>query len=247
MSLAELDYPEVHFTRTGLKTVVCQVTFNPILRIGQEPPADFQELVRGAFPQFFKEESAEFRIAPGAAVEALPVEPAVWRFRSEDEAWTAGLAINFLSLETTGFRDFADFESRFSILEEALQSVYHIDHYVRVGLRYINIFTADDFPGGWQRKFNPQLLGPMADPVLGGQVRETRQAFVLAEGDWIIRVRHGTDNDQYRLDIDHATEAHVHAADLAERLRDFNRRTYQVFRWAISEELREEMEAKAHE
>jgi uncharacterized protein (TIGR04255 family) len=246
LSLAELDYPEVHFTRTGLKTVVCQVAFNPILRIGQELPADFQELVRGSFPRFFKEESAEFRIAPGGPVEAVPGGPGVWRFRSEDEAWTAGLGINFLSLETTGYRDFADFESRFCVLEEALQSVYHIDHYVRVGLRYINIFAPDDFPGGWQRKFNEQLLGPIADPVVGGQVRETRQVFVLGEGDWTIRVRHGTDNNQYRLDIDHATEAHVQATDLAERLRDFNRRAYQVFRWAISDELRGEMEANSN-
>jgi uncharacterized protein (TIGR04255 family) len=247
LSLADLDYPEVHFTRTGLKTVVCQVKFNPILRIGQEPPADFQDLVREAFPQFFKEESAEFRIAPGAPVEAVPAGPAVWRFRSEDEAWTAGLSINFLSLETTEYKDFADFEARFCILERALQSVYHIDQYVRVGLRYINIFAADDFPGGWPRKFNPQMLGPMADPVLGADVTETIQAFVLAQGDWRITVRHGTDNERYRLDIDHATEGHVHAADLAQRLRDFNRRTYQVFRWAISDELRGEMEGKIHE
>jgi uncharacterized protein (TIGR04255 family) len=247
LSLADLDYPEVHFARTGLRTVVCQVMFNPILKIGQEPPADFQELVREAFPQFFKEESAEFRIAPGAPVEALPAGPAVWRFRSEDEAWTAGLAINFLTLETTKYRDFADFHSRFSVLEQALQSVYHIGQYVRVGLRYINIFAPDEFPGGWQRKFNPHLLGPMADPVLRGEVRETRQALVLAQGDWTITVRHGTDNSGYRLDIDHAAEAHVHAPDLADRLRDFNRRAYQVFRWAISDELRGEMEAKAHE
>ncbi|MCJ7511194.1 MAG: TIGR04255 family protein, partial [Dehalococcoidia bacterium] len=244
--LADLDHPEVHYPRTGLKTVVCQVRFNPILKIGQQLPAEFQDLVRHAFPQFFQEESAEFRIAPGA-LEAVPSTSLVWRFRSDDGSWTAGLASGSLSLETTQYRDFGDFESRFRIVEQALESVYGLDHYVRVGLRYINIFTPDEFPGRWSDKFNPTLVGPMADPILGSKVRESRQAFILAHEDWTIRVSHGTENDHYRLDIDHATEVRVDAKDVLERLRDFNGRIYQVFRWAISDELRGEMEGKAHE
>lgn len=246
MGVSDLSYPEPRYVRTGLKTVVCQVRFNPILRIAQQPPAEFQDLVRHAFPQFFREDTAEVRIAPGAPVEALPAGPSVWRFRTEDEAWTAGLTVEFLSLETTQYERFPDFEHRFSILEEALESAYGIDHYIRVGLRYINIFSPDEFPGGWRDRFNPKLLGPMADPTLGGKVKETRQAFVLAEDDWSIGVRHGTENGAYRLDIDHFTEVRVDAKHVAERLRAFNGRIYQVFRWAISDAMHEEMEAETH-
>jgi len=243
LSISDLAYPEVQYVRTGLKTVVCQVKFDPLLKIGQEAPADFQDQVRQLFPKFSREEGFAFHILPpGAPVEALPgTRSTVWRFKTEDEAWTAGLAIEFLSLETTQYEHFQHFESRFSILENALRSVYSIDHYVRLGLRYINIFTPDQFPGGWRHRFNPQLLGPMVDSVLGDQVAESRQALVLREGDSTITVIHGTENGNYRLDIDHAIEVHVDLGSVPERLRGLNRRIYQVFRWAISDALHQEM------
>lgn len=247
MSLSDLKYPEVEYRRTALKTVVCQLKFNPILRIGHELPVQFQESVRGAFPQLIREESAAFSIAPGPSVEALPAAPAVWRFMTEDETWRAGLAVNFLSLETTGYQHFPDFQNRFSILQQALESAYGIDHYTRVGLRYINMFTPDDFPGGWRDKFNPQLVGVMADPTLGSLVNESKQSFILAEDDWTVTVRHGTENGAYRLDIDHATEARVDAKDVTQCLRRFNQRAYQVFRWAISEATHDQMEARSRE
>lgn len=246
LTFRDLSFPHVNYRRTGLQTVVCQLKFDPILRIGLEPPVAFQDEVRHAFPKFFQEESAGFRIAPGAGVEALPPTPATWRFRTDDDAWTAGLAINFLSLETQRYQHFREFEGQFSILHEALRSAYGVDHYSRVGLRYVNVFKPEEFPGGWLHRFNPQLLGPMADPSVGSEVAESRQVFVLSNDDWTIKVLHGSDNGRYLLDIDHATEARVEANGVAERLRAFNRNIYQVFRWAISEAMHEEMEPVSH-
>lgn len=246
MSFSDLSYPRFKYRRTALETVVCQLRFNPILKIGQEMPVAFQDLVRNAFPKFLREESAGFRIAAGA-VEALPPSPTISRFRTEDDAWTAGLAVDNLSLETTEYQDFPDFERRFAVLERALQSVYEIDHYVRVGLRYVNVFRSDDFPGGWLDKFNAQLLGPMGDPILGSKVVESRQVFALADEDLTIVIRHGMEEGRYRLDIDHATEARVEARDVGECLRAFNQRIYQVFRWAISETMHQGMEPETHE
>jgi uncharacterized protein (TIGR04255 family) len=247
LSFRDLAYERVKYGRTGLKTVVCQLRFNPILRIGQELPVAFQDRVRQEFPKFIREESSGIQIGPGGVAEALPASPAVWRFRTEDEAWTASLGVASLSLETTKYLEFPDFERRLLIAEEALRSVYGIEHYVRVGLRYINLFQPDEFPGGWLDKLNPQLLGPMADGALGHQVAESVQVFLLVDDDWTIRVRHGTDGKAYQLDIDHATEARVGATDVVERLRAFNRGIYQVFRWSISERMHHEMEPGRHD
>lgn len=247
MTFPDLNYERFKYGRTGLETVVCQLRFNPILKIGQDLPVVFQDRVRHEFPKFIKEESAGLQIGPGGAAELLPTPPAVWRFRTEDEAWTASLGVESLSLETTEYRDYPDFERRLSVAEQALQEAHAIDHYVRVGLRYINAFDKAEFPGGWLPRLNPQLLGPMADPVLGTQVAESLQIFKLEEEDWTIRVRHGTDDGNYNLDIDHATEGRVEAADVLERLRAFNRGIYQMFRWAISDAMHEEMEPGPHE
>lgn len=247
MSFRDLTYERFKYVRTGLKTVVCQLRFNPILKIGQETPVAFQDLVRHEFPKFVKEESAGFLIGSAGAAEAMPSSPAVWRFRTEDDAWTASLGVESISLEATRYQDFHDFERSFLIIEQALEAVYGIDHYVRVGLRYINVFEAGDFRGGWLERFNAQLLGPMGDAVLGSDVAEARQIFVLADDNWTVRIRHGTENGNYHLDIDHATEARTDAVDVSECLRAFNRRIYQVFRWAISDKLHEEMEPGSHE
>lgn len=247
MSLRDLDYQRFKYRKTPLRTVVCQLRFNPILKIGQQMPVELQDRIRGTFPKFLREESAGFRLAPGVGLEALPSSPAVWRFKTEDDAWTASLSVDAVSLETSQYQDFPDFERRFLMLEAALQSVYGIDHYVRTGLRYINTFAEQDFAGGWLDRFNPGLLGPMADPILGSQVLESVQIFVLADEDGTIKVRHGLEDGQYHLDIDHATENRVEAIDVRQRLRDFNLRIYQVFRWSISDGMHQEMEPGPHE
>ena len=249
MTFSDLRYSEVKLGKTGLQTVVTQLRFNPILKIGQEAPADFQDRVRHLFPKFVREERIEFRLAFGEAAEAVPPNleapqrgPASWRFSTEDDVWVAGLSANVLSLETARYEDFLQFEERFAILHRALTAVYAIDHYVRVGLRFINIIESEHFDGELTEKFNPQLLGPLADGVIGSDVREGRQTFVISSDDWTITVRHGTENGNYRLDIDHATEARVAADQIDERLRAFNSRAYQLFRWAISDGLHQQME-----
>ena len=162
MALTELAYGECDYGRTGLTTAVCQLRFNPILRIGQAAPADFQEHVREAFPVFVREESIEFRLPLGMSaapsIESLPA-PATWRFRTEDGAWAAGLATNFLSLETREYRHFPDFSERFATLRVALNEVYGIQSFTRVGLWYVNLFKKDEFAGGWAARINPSFAG----------------------------------------------------------------------------------------
>ncbi|MBI2912769.1 MAG: TIGR04255 family protein [Chloroflexi bacterium] len=246
MTIDNLSYPYVKYRRAALTTVVCQVKFNAILRIGQEVPVAFQDRVRGEFPKFEREAAAGFRVGPGI-VEALPVSPPVPRFRTEDGAWTLALGVDNMSLETSRYQDFPDFERRFVVAEESLRQVYGIDHYVRVGLRYINTFRTSEFAGGWADRINPLLLGPLTDPAVGSQVTDYIQAFKIAEADWTILIRDGvTDSGDYQLDIDHATEVRVPAQDVIDRIRDFNRRVYQVFRWAITERMHEEMEPESH-
>src|SRR5439155_23694184 len=169
---------------------------NPLLKIGQELPIAFQEHVRAEFPQFLRTGSAGFRIAQGG-IEALPPPAASSQFKSEDAQWTAALGVESLSLETTAYHDFPDFERRFSVIERAFRNIYEVDHYSRIGLRYVNVFEEQEFPGGWLDKFNAQLLGPLADPVVGGDIAEIVQLFNVSGGDWTITVRHGKDDGAY--------------------------------------------------
>ena len=258
MSVTHLNLPEVDFSKTALRTVVCQLRFNPILKIGVDTPVDFQDLVRASLPKFRAEKQAavEFTITgPGGErsevppiIDSLASEPTIWRFISEDNAWTASLAAGHLSLQTRAYTRFPEFAERLALVHDALQTTYGVDHFTRLGLRYINLFTEEDFPGPWTPRFNPHLLGPMSDPLLGASVGACRQQFELNEADWKITIRHGVDKPGvYRLDLDHSTAEAIPPADLFARLSDFNRRVYQVFRWAISQTLYDEMEPHERE
>jgi len=248
MSITDLNFPEIEYSRTGLVSVVCQLRFNPLLRIAVGPPVEFQERLRQEFPKLIGEQGLEVAVTVGRMpVPELPgssgAAPVIWRFKTEDETWTASLATDFLSLETSQYRHFPDFEARLDRIHDAFQEFYPTDHFVRVGLRYINLFKEADFPGGWGQRFNPRLLGVFLDEALGSDVSEMKQAFVLSSDNWRIALRHGIEEDGgYRLDIDHFIEENVRAPEVLTKLREFNNRGYQVFRWSISDTMHEEME-----
>ena len=250
--ISDLHYEEVDFKKTGLRTVVAELRFNPILRIGIETPVAFQDRVRALLPKFSILQGAaiQFRVFRGegedvdvSSAEGFRPDSLTWRFQSEDDQWTASLTTNRLSLETTQYKRFPDFAHRFSILHGALQNSHPVDRFTRIGLRYINAFDPKRFPGPWLPRFNPQLVGPLADPVLGGLVTHSEQTFVLSEEDWMIKVRHGlVDGENYTLDLDHATGSPVGRDSVEDVMGTFNRHIYQVFRWSISDSFYSEME-----
>lgn len=243
MGLADLALPEVDYDRTALRTVVCQLQFNPILRIGKEDPVEFQDSIRHSLPLFERREGqmVTFSFGPAPAVEHAPTG-ASYLFRSEDGAWTASLSTNALSLETSKYVNFADFLERFEALRGPAKAHYDIPSYTRLGLRYINVFTPDAFPGVWLQKFNPALLGPLSDAQIGTDVMLCQQLlrFELASG--YLNLRHGLDrNKSYTIDLDHAYEDKIDGDEIPKRLGEFNRLIYQAFRWSISNQLHEEM------
>jgi uncharacterized protein (TIGR04255 family) len=251
VGIDDLAIPEVTLNRTGLKVVICQLRFDPLLRIAHDPPLQFQEMLRSAYPKLESRLSAtQVELSLGEGVELMR-EPlrqsggqSKWLFKTDDETWTAALDLNSVSLETTAYEHFPAFAERFRLVFNTFRECYPtITEFRRVGLRYVNVFTRDDFPGGdWRTRFNPNLIGPMADDRLGQDIVAALQVFQIAGADWTIRVRHGTEDDGYRLDMDHATESLVFDHQVVERIERFNKRLYQVFRWAISEEFLNEME-----
>lgn len=245
MGLDNLQYEEVDFEKTGLEIVICQLRFDPLLRIAHEPPLHFQEALRSKFPRLTqRREAIQVQVATGSAAiqptEAPQTEPSVWLMHTEQGDWTAALGASYVSLETVAYKHFASFSAQLDVVLDAFEEAYPgIDTFRRVGLRYVNVFTEEEFPGrDWVTRLKPQLTGPMADSQIGDSVVSAQQQFVLAESDWTITVRHGSEGDGgYRLDLDHATRVPVSYADVRERLSEFNGRIYQVFRWAISEEM----------
>lgn len=253
MSVNDLEYEDVDFARTALKAVVCQARYEPLLRISHEPPIDFQEAIRSVFPglEARKEETAlEFRISEGkiepqVPAESAPTEPTVWNFTTDDKTWTVGLSGKSLSLETSAYSTFEEFSKRYDLVFQAFLAAYpNIDHFTRLGLRFVNVFEQEEFgQGGWQERFNPVLMGVEADDLIGPSITASLGQFIIKEDDWTITVRHGNDaeGNEYKLDLDHAVTGKVAISDVPELIVTFNRHLYDIFRWAISEVMYHDM------
>ena len=249
MSLSDLSAAEVDYEHTALKTVVCQLQFHPILRIGKEAPAELQEAIRAVFPVYERRDSQmlfSFRLGPSAEREEPLSHGSTHVFKSEEGNWTATLGNNSVGVETSSHVHFEDFMNRLNLIRTAAEREYKIPSYTRAGLRYINNFSPTEFPGGWGARFNPWLLGALADPDLVDDIEQSQQVvrFRLPSGN--LNLIHGLNPDKsYTVDLDHSIEGKLECHVTNELLAEFNRGIYQAFRWSISAELHEEMRPHA--
>ena len=98
------DHPRTHYRNAPAREVICQLRFPSILTINAAEPADFQEAIRGEFPQYARrQDAAPPRITglggPNVKVEQQP--PVTnHNFISEDNQWKLNLTKDFIALST---------------------------------------------------------------------------------------------------------------------------------------------------
>jgi len=105
------ESPRVIYRKNPLDRVICQLRFPPILKIDTETPAQFQECIRGNFPEFRLKEEATLLTPAGISQELnaemfrqiMPSETKNYEFSSEDSIWKVNLTRTFLSLSTTKY------------------------------------------------------------------------------------------------------------------------------------------------
>jgi uncharacterized protein (TIGR04255 family) len=235
VSLADLVFPKTIYRSPTARTVVCQLRFHPVLRIGTELPVLLQDAIRDQFPKYAQEET--FTVRLGSRPELAPPAPTVHRFESQDGQWIARLAVDFFSVETArGYRRYSEFLEIVDRVRKRVEHVYSVADYERIGLRYINVFEKGRFEGRWNRWINETLLGPIGDANVGASVVHADQFLALSEDSWSIGVRHGIRSEGYLLDLDHYTEQRTASGKAHDLLCEFNLRLYRLFRWAITEE-----------
>ena len=89
------DHPRTHYRSAPAHEVICQLRFPTILTINNVEPADFQESIREAFPQYIRrEEAAPPKVTglggPNPRVEQQP--PVTnYTFLSADGRWKLNL------------------------------------------------------------------------------------------------------------------------------------------------------------
>jgi len=254
--------PRVHYARTPLYEVLCQIRFPPLLRIDSEVPAGFQESIRHAFPLFSEEDPV---LLPDIPADVPPEFAAllratsqatrrIWQFQSEDKQDTVTLTREFLGLATLKYEKWEDFRAQIATSFKALCAAYSPSFCVRIGLRYRNLILRSGLGLAgepWSALLQPQIAAEYSSPNLVPTIRESvhRVLIALSRAQGMVNLRHGSASLQgqeaeggYLIDNDFFTEDKTEVSRVIERLDLFNREAGRLFRWCITQKLHDAME-----
>jgi uncharacterized protein (TIGR04255 family) len=251
----------VVFKKNPLAEVVCQLRFPPILKVSREP-VGFQELVRKTYTEYGKEvpvvQGVEIPRALLTKLQAqMGLSPVHVFSTPEKHARHIKLSRDSLSLIETAYRDWETFGTEFCRVEGAFRSEYDPAHYTRVGLLYRNIIDPVALGLGenpdWSKLIRKRFLGLVQDPDLSQQVTASMSETTLAlkdESNSSLKLNYGLvhrkENKRriagYMICADFFANGKVMPDDFKQLLDGYNRIMGNLFRWAITGELRQALE-----
>lgn len=229
-----------------LTEVVCQVRFPPILRIASEEPAEFQELIRGRFPDLEKAQPVQIQLsAPGnpGASEVEP-RPPLFRFIHHEEQLTVALTVNFYALSTLRYTHWGDFLDSLRFVNDAVQQTYRLPHASRIGLRYINRLTLANTGAATREELlalvRPELSAALRGPIWD-QVSDMISVLSFSASPAQLNLRYGfeqagDDGPAWLLDFDCFEEDRLPLGDLLERCERYHAVIYNAFRWCVPDD-----------
>lgn len=160
----------VIFQKNQLVDVICQLRFPEILSVAAKAPADFQDAIRGDYPQYnLTREIQQPKVvgAPGSfRLEEQP-ETVNHQFQNAEGTWKINLTSRFISLSCGKYTRWEDFAGRLDKVLSAFIRVYSPAYFNRVGLRFVNAISREaldlaEVP--FRSLIQPCYLGPLAEP-----------------------------------------------------------------------------------
>lgn len=232
---------DVPLERAPVAEVVCQVRFPPILRILREEPSDFQEQVRGRFPELEIEQSLVVRLPNGGAEPLQPEpQPKIYRFHAADKHADLALSVNFYALSTTRYTHWSNFLDDLLLAHAAVQTAYQPAYASRIGLRYIDRFTLANTgyaePAEMRGLFRPELVAPLSGETWAHTADYfSQQSFQDAEARLTLRFGYRLEASEptFILDFDYYQEGQLPFTDLADRCHRYHAIIYNAFRWCL--------------
>ena len=253
------EFERVEYKHNILFEVLCQVRFPEIMRISQEEPVEFQEVVRReGYPEF----TSEIPVLPPGMPKELEENVStakIFHFFSEEKDWKLSLAKDFIAFTFNGkYTNYAEFRERLKKVLEVFSGIYEPSYFTRVGLRHRNIANRASLPHANQRveAFIPKrIFSELADSVAvdietlqkvssfnDGNVK-ANVIHVLSEMSGRLRRKEFVNEKSYVIDIDCFSESRVEGINnVLTKCDIFKRLNWNIFQWSITDELREAME-----
>lgn len=253
-----MSFPEskrIVFAENPLVEVICQLSFPSILAIAAEAPVAFQEAIRAEYPQYSRVDGIgnyppEIANIIAALPVPVPLDSVTHRFASADGTTTVSLGREFVAVATNSYTEWHGLRREIERAKAALEEIYRPAFYTRVGLRYRDVIDRTRLgltDVAWPELLTPAILGPLgADESVrsGVDVARGEARVALAEPPGaFVNLSHGlveqSGGHQYLVDADWYSNERSDAGDVLQLLDAFNRQAGDLFRWTISDRLRD--------
>ena len=251
-------YERLQYARSPLVEVICQLRFPPILSIGANEPAAFQEAVRKDFPRYAarQEQVPPKVVKKGNATALEPQKPITnYHFVSEDGRWKLNLTQNFIALSTLSYQRWEDFAARLDQPLAQFIQIYQPAFFERLGLRYVNAISRQRLgleDQLWDDLIRDHYVGILGQPDV--EETEITKCSLDVEtplvGGYRMKVHAGpgligggkTDKEvKFILDSDFSAAGQLTADSVPAKLEDMHRFALCLFRGAITDELHQAM------
>lgn len=254
------EVPKVRYSKNPLDAVVCQVRFPVLLQIDAEVPSLFHNKIKTIFSEYREkiEIQHDFTITQN---DKLPLDAQGiiknsqtiknHEFYDETDTWKVNLTRNFVSLSTSRYVDWDDFNRKLNQVLEGIVSVYGVQHYTRVGLRYVDIFNRSDLElhnVAWSELINVNFIGILASEFTSHVKNiENVVEFTLADSKSSVRIAtkfviHKQTNEIcFVLDSDFSKIEKIPSSDVNPVLSYLHDRASRLLNWATTEKLRQAM------
>ena len=251
------DRPRVLYQRAPAHEVICQLRFPTILSINNVEPADFQDTIRETFPQYARRQEVPPAV-PGT--QAQPV--ANYHFLSEDGRWKLNLTKDFIALSTLRYPGWEEFALHLDKPLAAFIRLYKPAYFLRVGLRYVNVFSRSrlGLEGvRWSELFAPAYTAPMQDTSIAEdrflncgcdltlKLDSSCRAKIHAGPGVVKRNAPGAPQDpevKFLFDMDLSMNGNTPCTLAAGALETLHGHSTRLFEGAITDRLRDAMDAE---
>ena len=252
------EVKRVKYQHNILFEVLFQVRFPDIMKISEEAPAEFQDIVRKeGYPEL---ESEIPLLPPGMPKELEEVVSAakVFHFLSEDRDWKISLAKDYIAFTCNGvYTNYADFRARLEKVLETFAKIYQPSYFTRIGLRHKNVANRASLPHAKQEveAFIPEHIFPELTAIIAKDIENLQKAslfndrsmkanviHVLSDVSGRFRKKEFTNEKSYIIDVDCFSESRIEGInDVLTKCDIFKRLSWNIFQWSITDNLREAM------
>jgi len=228
--------------------------------IGANPPAEFQEEIRAAFPQYSTTmEATAPKISGSPGNLQMQSQPATvnYQFTSIDGVWRVNLTGKFISLACNRYTNWEAFAKKLDKPLAAFIRIYKPAYFERIGLRYLNFISREslDLSGiPFRDMFTSPYLGLLEDDDITecAAIRSGVDAEISLTGGAHIKLHagpglvkqngHQQKEVKFIFDQDLYIAGNIPVNYSAGALETLHAHAYPIFRGAITDLLHNAME-----